>query len=290
MDYTERIQTAIDFIEDNLKQEIKTSAVASTAGFSEYHFHRIFQAMLGESVADYIRKRRLSEAAEMIKHTSSKIRDIAFESQYETQESFTRSFKKMFGVSPLQYRQLGNEIANYHKRKVSKEMIKHLQQGLTMEPRFEQREKELAIGLGDTFAEECSPEIEKLWNKFQSRMHEIENVKPGYALGICMATHPEVIKKPDTTFVYAATLPVSAIGKVPPGMTVFEIPPGKYAVFTHNGSLDTLTHTANYIWGTWIPKNADNYRHADGPDFELYDKRFNPQTRSGEIHIFIPIK
>lgn len=289
MDYIERIQAAVDFIENNLGQEITPSTVASAVGFSEYHFHRIFQGMLGESVAEYIRKRRLSEAAGLLRSTSTKIRAIAFESQFETQESFTRAFKKMFGVSPLQYRKFGNSISSYHKKKIGADMIKHLQEGLTVVPRFETRERDLAIGLANSYAEGSFQQIEQLWNIFRSRMHEIENVKPGYALGICLALHPDVPKKPNTTFVYAAALPVSKVTNVPPGMTVFEIPKNNYAVFIHKGSLDTLPHTVNYIWGTWIPKNVENYRHSGGPDFELYDERFNPLTRSGEMDIYIPV-
>lgn len=289
MDYIERIQRAVDFIEDNLRREITPSAVASVVGFSEYHFHRIFQGMLGESVAEYIRKRRLSEAARLLRSTSAKIRAIAFESQFETQESFTRAFKKMFGVSPLQYRKYGNSISSYHKNKVGIDMIKHLQAGLTVEPRFETREKDLAIGLANSYAEGSFEQIERLWSTFRSRMHEIEDVKPGYALGICLASHPDVAKQPNTTFVYAAALPVSKVNSVPLGMAVFEIPKNNYAVFTHKGSLDTLPHTVNYIWGTWIPKNVENYRHSGGPDFEFYDERFNPLTRSGEMDIYIPV-
>ena len=289
MDYTERIQAAIDFIESHLETEITPSKVASVAGFSEYHFHRIFQTMLGESVADYMRKRRLSEAARMLKQTAANIREIAFKSQFETQESFTRSFKKMFGVSPLQYRKGGNLISSYHKKKVDQDMMKHLQEGLTLQPRFEHKEKDLAIGLANSFAEGSFKQIEQLWTTFHSRMQEIENIKPGYALGICMASHPDIAIKSDTTFVYAAALPVTKIDCVPPGMVVIEIPGGDYAVFTHKGSLDNLPHTVNYVWGTWIPKNMEKYQHADGPDFELYDSRFEPQTRSGEIDIYIPV-
>lgn len=89
MNYLERIRAAIDFIEDHLSEEISVASVAALVGFSEYHFHRIFQGMLGESVAAYIRKRRISEAAKQLELTDSPILGLALASGFETQESFS---------------------------------------------------------------------------------------------------------------------------------------------------------------------------------------------------------
>ncbi len=121
------------------------------------------------------------------------------------------------------------------------------------------------------------------------RQGEIKNVKPGCAFGICMASHPSVEKKERQTFVYMSGLPVSKVESMPDGMISCEIPARKYAVFTHKGSLDTLPHTVNYIWGTWVPKNIEAYQHKDAIDFELYDDRFDPKTLSGEFDIYIPV-
>lgn len=169
-------------------------------------------------------------------------------------------------------------------------MTKQTEKELKLEPRYVERDMDLAIGLAKSFRANSFSEIEKLWNTFQSRMHEIDDVKPGFALGICMASHPDVAQLPDTAFVYAAALPISKLGKIPQGMTLFDIPKGKYAVFTHKGSLDTLSHTVSYIWDKWIPENIADYKHSEGPDFELYDDRFDPKTRTGEIDFYIPVK
>ena len=97
-------------------------------------------------------------------------------------------------ASPLQYRKLGNTISSDHKKKVGKDMIRHLQEGFTLEPRFEHKETDFAIGLADAYSEDSIKQIQQLGTVFESRMHEIENVKPGYALGVCMASHPDVAK------------------------------------------------------------------------------------------------
>lgn len=69
MDYYKRIQNAIHFIEDNLTQKLRIVDISSKACFLTFHFQRVFQAISGFSVQEYILKRRLTEAAELIKHT-----------------------------------------------------------------------------------------------------------------------------------------------------------------------------------------------------------------------------
>jgi AraC family transcriptional regulator len=290
MNYCERIRAAIDFIEDHLSEEISVASVAAQIGFSEYHFHRIFQGMLGESVAAYIRKRRISEAAGRLECSERSILDLALESGFETQESFSRAFKRMFGVSPNQYRRQSAKGTSYRKGRTTKAMIDHLQKGITLTPRFEVKGPVLVVGLAGSFSTGCQSEIEQLWAEFVRRQPEIEGRVAGTAYGVCLASHDKVPIKDGATFVYMAGSPVSELGRLPPGMVSCVIPRAKYAVFTHNGSLDALPHTIDYIWGTWIPGNLNEYKQSSGPDFELYGERFDPETRSGEFDICIPVE
>ncbi|UYO99245.1 helix-turn-helix transcriptional regulator [Oceanotoga sp. DSM 15011] len=69
-----------------------------------YHFHRIFNELTGETLKSYIRKRRLTEASKDLLNCNNSIIDIAFDYGFESQESFTRAFKKVFKVTPGKYR------------------------------------------------------------------------------------------------------------------------------------------------------------------------------------------
>ncbi|MDH4156546.1 MAG: AraC family transcriptional regulator [candidate division Zixibacteria bacterium] len=104
MNSYERIQNAIDYIEENLRQPLGLEAVASRAFFSLSQFYRMFHALTGHTVKDYIRKRRLSEAAHRLVFTDDRIIDICFDYCFEYQESFTRAFSKMFGSAPGSFR------------------------------------------------------------------------------------------------------------------------------------------------------------------------------------------
>ncbi|MFD0717605.1 helix-turn-helix transcriptional regulator [Paenibacillus sp. GCM10027626] len=94
----------LEFIEKNLKNELCLETIASYTAISKYHFHRLFHAHVGMTLASYIRKRRLSNAASELISAEKRILDIALDYQFESQEAFTRAFKKMFHMTPGQYR------------------------------------------------------------------------------------------------------------------------------------------------------------------------------------------
>jgi AraC family transcriptional regulator len=98
----------------------------------------------------------------------------------------------------------------------------------------------------------------------------------------------DVVKASGDEFVYVAALPVSQVSDVPEGMVVCNIPKATYALFTHKGAIADIRLTVEYIWGTWVPKSGREL--ADSPDFELYDERFDPETGTGEVDIYVPVK
>lgn len=106
MRYEDTIQHSLDWIERNLHRAIYLEDVALAANFSKFHFHRIFQGALNKSVDDYIRMRRLTVAAVQLIHSDERIIDIAFHAQFNSQEAFSRSFKKMYRLSPGVYRKM----------------------------------------------------------------------------------------------------------------------------------------------------------------------------------------
>ena len=103
----ELINRALDYIEDNLTRAMTPDHIAAVAGYSRYHFGRLFRAMTGQRLAEYVRRRRLCEAARELLLSRQRILDIALDYQFESQEAFTRAFKKEFGTSPGLYRRQG---------------------------------------------------------------------------------------------------------------------------------------------------------------------------------------
>jgi AraC family transcriptional regulator len=104
MNYDACIKKSIDYIEHNLNKKIELKDLADKVFLSKYHFHRVFHAAVGEPVAEYIRKRRLIEAASDLLNTDDKIVDIALKYQFSSQEPFTKAFKKFYGIPPREFR------------------------------------------------------------------------------------------------------------------------------------------------------------------------------------------
>lgn len=106
MSYSSIIQKTIEYIEVSLHEELSLESIAQFAGFSKYHFFRVFQKEVGITASEYIRYRRIANSANMLLYTDEKIIDIALYYRFETQESFTRSFKKYYNLPPGQYRKM----------------------------------------------------------------------------------------------------------------------------------------------------------------------------------------
>jgi AraC family transcriptional regulator len=160
-----------------------------------------------------------------------------------------------------------------------------------MEPKIVDFPGKEVVGIGSAFSQDDVAEvpheggIPALWTKFVARCKEI-GLPHDLAFGVCVENHPDVPKAPDKKFVYVAAVPKTK--EVPPGMVTVKLPAGKYAVFTHRGSIKDFPSTVRYIWTKWMPEHRDIYREA--PDFELYDERFDPVSASGEVDVYIPVK
>ncbi|MGN7382161.1 helix-turn-helix domain-containing protein [Paenibacillus sp. SAFN-117] len=123
-EHVRAVKRSIRYIEEHLKGDLSLEKVADQAAFSMYHFHRMFQAYVGDTLADYIRKRRLACAAGELLSTERRILDIALEYQFESQEVFTRAFKRIYYMTPGQYRKYVQTLLTRKERRGQMEPIK----------------------------------------------------------------------------------------------------------------------------------------------------------------------
>lgn len=115
MDTINCIQRAIDFIEDNIYDELRMETIASQAYMSSFHFQRIFSVVCGVSIGEYIRSRRLALAGIEIGCSDTRIIDIAFKYGYESPESFSRAFTRFHGISPVTARSQKEKLRSFPK-------------------------------------------------------------------------------------------------------------------------------------------------------------------------------
>ncbi|MDP5272938.1 AraC family transcriptional regulator [Chengkuizengella axinellae] len=105
MNMLQSMNECIDYIEDHINQNIDLTILARKSLSSKFHFQRMFHMLTGYTVAEYIRNRRLTLAAQELANTNSKVIDIAIKYGYETPESFSKAFRKMHGIPPSQVKE-----------------------------------------------------------------------------------------------------------------------------------------------------------------------------------------
>ncbi len=110
-DHAERINHVERYIREHIDEPLQREVLASVAGFSVPHFHRVFTAQRGENIADYVRRVRLERAGRKLRMGAVDIMEVALAAGYSTHAAFGKAFKQQFGLSPSEFRQLGCRAA-----------------------------------------------------------------------------------------------------------------------------------------------------------------------------------
>ena len=113
MDWITGMQKAIDYIEENLTEEINYEKVAAESFSSSYHFQRVFSILCGYTLGEYIRLRRLSLAGAELANGKEKVIDIALKYGYDSPDSFAKAFQKFHGITPSQARADGSKLKSF---------------------------------------------------------------------------------------------------------------------------------------------------------------------------------
>lgn len=289
MDYIKSFEKAIIYIEENLNKDLKAEDVSKFIGYSYYHFTRLFQGLLGETPGNYIRKRRLSKAADDLLYKDKKIIDIALDYKFKSPEAFARAFNKIYDVTPTEYRKNRINAFKGNKKYIDEERLKHILNNITIKPVIKVIPEIKVVGIkGKTTLENnILPDLWKTFNENISKVMDKKEPIKGY--GICENDKPYNQFGENVEYSEIVAVEVTSFDHIPEKMVTKVIKKGKYAVFTHKGSLDKLQETYEYIWGTWIPSSKVELDIRD--DFEIYDERFKGRDNPlSEIDICIPIK
>ena len=287
MEYLEAFEQAIIYMENHLDENISVQDIARASGYSYYHFTRVFQSVLGENIGNYIQKRRLSSAAQKLLYSEKKIIDIAHEIAFDSSESFSRAFKNIYQVSPSVYRKNRLGIFLGNKKVLDRDFLQHISSNITVQPEIKTIEEICVAGIRGTAKLD---DIFFLWQEFGKKLNYITNVSPsGRTFGIYEYQEDVSMTHYDMDFTEIIGIEVTSYRNMPADIVTKTIPAGKFAVFTHKGSLDNILKTYQYIWGTWAILTTEIIDSRE--DFELYDERFvGKENENSEVDIYIPIK
>jgi len=272
MDYKTHIMRAIDYIESNLKNEIRLSDCARASGYSDYHFIRVFREVTGLTPADYIRKRRLTEIIKRMQQEVP-ISEIAFEFGFNSKENFIRAFVSEHHILPTEYRSALNSLKLY-------EAIRFEAPPFELLPEFVHLEPFAVVAYK---SDEDNPP--SFWNKYNSRKwsKRLSGGKVCEDYGVSAWNWQE-----NRLDYYIGIRKENALGDTD-GTVEIMIQGGLYAVFTtprtsHFDFVNTIHRTWDYINSKWLPNSR--YRRREGFEFESYIE----ESRTFSEKIYIPLE
>ena len=188
MDWLTGIQKAVDYIEDNLTEEINYEEVAKRASCSNFYFQKLFGIVFGMTLGDYIRNRRLSLAGNELSSTDCKVIDVALKYGYESPESFSRAFFRFHGITPSEAKKDGFGLKYFYRLSVKVT----LSGGNTMNYKIVDMDEFEIIERSEPQSrveEESQKSIQKYWEKSYLDgtvdMLFNESCEKNYIFGIC---------------------------------------------------------------------------------------------------------
>lgn len=271
----EGFQASIDCIEENLTEETDIGRIASTAALSPFYYQRIFGALCGMTVGEYIRARRMTLAAQALAGSDAKVIDVALRYGYDSPDSFAKAFQRFHGIPPSRAKEPGaplRALAPLHIRLT-------LEGGNMLEYRIVEKAPFTIVGVRRRFSGDTSyREIPKFWDEWMAGKDR--PVKG--AFGVCMDTDGRA-------FDYWIADNYVPWEDVPEGCETRQIPGGLWAEFPCRGPLpQSLQQVNTQIWSEWLP-NLRGYALAGNYNLEFYGP---PAEKPGEMlsYIWVPLK
>ena len=269
------------FIETHLDDGLDVQILAREAGYSPYHFCRIFKASVGESAISYVTKLRLQRATLHVLDCDKSIIEIALDAGFETPNGFNKAFKKIFGLSPREYRNRHVDLQRSYKDK------------MMQIPKIVQRDESYIVCKRATGAYEKSSQIawQKLLEEMEKGGKKFQDGSLSFALhefiGICHDDPSTTVEK-DIRYDASIVMDKIEIEKLAQkGIETKTISDGKYAMLSYQGGYDKAMDAwmALYAWAT-----DNGYTFRDLPPFEKYLN--SPMMVSEEellTEIYVPI-
>ena len=295
MEWLTCIRNTIDYIEKHLEENISAQDVAGQVNISPFFLQKGFSLMTGYGIAEYIRNRRLYQAALDLQKTDSKVIDIALRYGYETPESFSKAFQRFHGATPLQVRD-GAEIQDFLPLKINISVFGgHHMINCKITPMFPFR----VIGFQKIFNNETAyAEIPKFWDelceKYANHVYAGNPPANPYEQAIvdnCIGEYGICIDDiGNGQFRYLVAGRYTG-GEVPEGMVLYEFPQCEWAIFNCYGPLpDAMQSMNTRIFREWLPGNPE-YELCGNANVEWYDS-INGEKSDPNYHtaIWVPVK
>ena len=292
--YLLSLHRVFSHIEKHLTEDLKLEKLAVVAAFSHFHFHRLFKLLTNENVNTYVRRKRIERAASLLMRSEhSTISDVVFQCGFKSQATFSRAFKKFYGISPSEFRKLSPSRYAQLKSKKSQRpevfeayvcQIEQLKHWLDMNGNIEV--KRIAsitfAGLNHMGKAGLSETFDRLitWAGKKGLMHTSPQLGMVY-YDSYKVTSPDKVRM-------AVCIEVDRNLNLDGGLARIEVPKGRHIIGRFEIGMEEFekSWSSLFIW-----MNENGYKKRDEPPFELYRNNFNEHPEKKFIvDMYIPVE
>jgi AraC family transcriptional regulator len=265
MDMEYRIIRAVNLIENNLSNPIKSEDIAHEAGMSVRHLYRNFHLFAGDTVKNYLRGRRLTQASKELVDTKRSALDIALDYQFQSPEVFCRAFTRQFWLTPRAFRQIGSPYNATQRKPASNSEIQIVQKGEISSPRIINMPPRWVVGQRTTQShyafrvDSNLVEAELTCKSLREDIHKIAHLVDASEWSVTFRDN-ELTEFHEMENFYCVE--VKKLGHNPEQYDTQLLPAAKYAVFRHESS-DTYVESTISLAFSWL-KNSP-YFFGDAP-------------------------
>ena len=278
MNIIKSFNNTIDYLETVLDDEIDEKKVNMLSGYSYSMFSRLFSILTETTLSEYLRSRRLTEAAIILRDTDKKIIDIAFKFGYESSDSFGTAFKNFHGFTP-------SEVRNGKPFKlVSRvQLALSVKGGRSMNITIQKKKAFIVAGVNEQNINSslCPSVWDKLYEKYSH--DELASLGRGQTVGVCYD-----VESPGTINYIAGYIITDVDRAKNMGLYVLEVNEAEYAIVELNGEVPDCIHKGwKYVMEVFFPEHG--YIHSGSPDFEYYYEG-DMYSKDYKMELWIPIK
>lgn len=282
------LNNTIQYIERNLDKTLDIDEISKIACSSRYHFQRVFYALTGFTVTEYIRNRRISLAAEEFATTDNKVIDVALKYGYESPEAFTKAFKRLHGISPSSLKKLNGKIKAFPK--ISFQIS--IKGECEINYRIVEKEAFKAFGVGFVTTKvnnAAYKDIPEFINKISENgtLDRINELLGNPKNSLLDGFHYDFKEDETRKYMMGYEMPETNISDE---FTILKIPKLTWAVFEGHGTMPDnmiMQDIWRRIYSEWFPSSG--FEQVEGPCLE---KNFWDDEKSIEYtcEVWIPVK
>ncbi|TMW70618.1 AraC family transcriptional regulator [Alteribacter natronophilus] len=279
MESLERLNDALSFIEENLEESIDYKEVARIACCSEFHFKRMFSFLAGITLSEYIRKRRLTQAAFDLRAGNAKVLDIALKYGYASPDAFARAFQNLHGMTPSVARKSGLSLKAYP-RMTFQLTVKGAGE---LNYRIEEKEAFRVAGVMKRITliysgtnSDISEMLQKTPQETFERIKKLSDLEPSGIIHVCTNFSEGREDNGELDYYIAA----ATSKPCPEDFDDLEVEAATWAVFEVSGDWEKVQEAWGRIYAEWFPSSG--FELNKGPEILASTDRFS--------EIWIPVK